>query len=142
MKHLDRFVCLDFFKAVRAFDPIQMKGFIAADKQDFAQYGPYLNLPETLIVLEEWQLYLDECRRGDLPQPENGFVGTALSLWWESKKDVFPTLSKFAHYYIWQIISSAEVERSFSAYTNIFTDKRQSLTPENISDFLFVLFNK
>jgi hypothetical protein len=50
-----------------------------------------------------------------------------LNIYWKSKINSLPNLSKLALEYIWLPVSGVDVERSFSAYTNILSDRRHAL---------------
>ena len=50
-----------------------------------------------------------------------------LNIYWKSKINSLPNLSKLALEYIWLPVSGVDVERSFSAYTNILSDRRHVL---------------
>ena len=139
-KHMDRQVILDTWKATRCFDPLQMKSFIASGKADFSLYAKPLQMKDNMDSRAQWRLYLAACERGDLPDAR--FEGTQLSDWWTAMKSEFPAIAQYALDYIWIPVSSAEVERSYSAFKNLFSDKRQNLTQSHVADYLFMMYNK
>ena len=64
-----------------------------------------------------------------------------LNIYWENKIRSLPNLSKLALEYIWLPVSGVDVERSFSAYTNILSDRRHALSENSVAALNFLYFN-
>ena len=86
---------------------------------------PGLAVDETPSLLAEWDIYntavLD--LHGEVPIDLHGF--------WISTKSHTPRLANIALKYLALPVNSVDVERSFSVYNNVVSDKRHSLTLEN-----------
>ena len=54
---------------------------------------------------------------------------------------MLPELSSLALIYIWLPVSGVDVERSFSSYKNILSDRRVALKEESIKMLNFLYFN-
>ena len=53
----------------------------------------------------------------------------------------FPTIKAAAAVYAWFPVGSVDVERSFSSYKTLVTNKRQSLTAEHTKQLVSMYFN-
>ena len=62
-------------------------------------------------------------------------------LFWNSKTDELPQLSKLAQKYIYALVNSADAERSFSLYNLVFSDRRRSLSEDNLKALVFMFYN-
>ncbi|CAN0283615.1 unnamed protein product [Scytosiphon promiscuus] len=62
--------------------------------------------------------------------------------WWESKEEVYPTLSKVAFKYLAVQATSAASERLFSEAKLVLTDKRNRLKDDNVEDIVFLHSNR
>ena len=56
-----------------------------------------------------------------------------LDKYWNEKSITLPNLSKIALIYIWLPVAGVDVERSFSDYKNILSEKRMRLSEKSIS---------
>ena len=92
------------------------------------------------IPQEEIDLYRNHLG----PQALMNAPTSALDLqqFWLSVQLKVPTLAKFALKYIFATVHSADVERSFSLYNIILSDRRRSLTPENLKKLIFLYYNQ
>lgn len=136
-KHMEKHTAMDILNQVRCFDPKQM---LTLDT-DLCNYSSLRGLEYAEIhVLEEWRSYLRLIHR-DI-HPHNGYDGAELIRWWQSHTDELPTLAKISMDNLHILLSSAAVERSFSHYKNILSDRRTSLSEKSLSTHLFVLLNK
>ncbi len=64
-----------------------------------------------------------------------------LDIYWRGKSHLLPELSSLALIYIWLPVSGVDVERSFSSYKNILSDRRVALKEESIKMLNFLYFN-
>uniref|UniRef100_U9SXJ3 HAT C-terminal dimerisation domain-containing protein n=1 Tax=Rhizophagus irregularis (strain DAOM 181602 / DAOM 197198 / MUCL 43194) TaxID=747089 RepID=U9SXJ3_RHIID len=64
-----------------------------------------------------------------------------LDVYWRGKTHLLPELSALALVYIWLPVSGVDVERSFSSYKSILSDKRIALKEESIQMLNFLYFN-
>ena len=61
--------------------------------------------------------------------------------WWNSKKSVYPKLSKMAKYYLSIPATSVPSERVFSTAGDIVTAQRAALSPEHVDLLIFLKSN-
>ena len=114
-KHIDHHSALPLFKAIQCFDPRYIRA-----QQHHYNINLYSEIQEfkkpTDQIIQEWGIYysLEE-------EFENDELD--LDIYWKGKIRSLPNLSKLALEYIWLPVSGVDVERSFSAYTNILSDK-------------------
>ena len=64
-----------------------------------------------------------------------------LDLYWVGKQKILLILSNIALDYIWLLISSCSVERSFSMYNNLLNSDRQNLSYESLKQLNMLYFN-
>ena len=62
--------------------------------------------------------------------------------WWRSRKNKYPDLEKIARKYLCIPATSCSSERCFSTAGNIVSQKRSSLSPENVDILVFLYQNK
>lgn len=58
--------------------------------------------------------------------------------WWKSNKESFPHLLPLARHYLGIAATETESERMFSVGGNTCTDKRANLSPEHLSQILYI----
>lgn len=132
-KHLKRYTALDFIEAVRVFNPRKMSCFNAVSEKDIKNFESIHGLKDpNYAVLDEWSSYLILCR---------SYTGEDILQWWADHEQEMPYLSSLARQNLTLPLSSAEVERSFSIYNHIFSDRRRTLTEENTKNLLNVYYN-
>ncbi|EXX62660.1 hypothetical protein RirG_159590 [Rhizophagus irregularis DAOM 197198w] len=85
------------------------------------------------ILIQEWGIYcgLNE----SVEEFEN------LDVYWRGKSHLLPELSSLALRYIWLPVSGVDIERSFSSYKSILSDRRVALKEESIKMLNFLYFN-
>lgn len=91
------------------------------------------------VPKEEWELYVNNHGPLAVKQSKDGNID--LMLFWKTKANTLPALYKLASCYSTTTIGSYEVERSFSAYNEIFDKKRKSLDESTIRAFHFLNWN-
>jgi len=119
---------LEFLKAVRIFDPEQLP-FLSKKIEDCSILEE-LNRPNTK---EEFKKYLkcnivEDCSKG-------------LIEFWKSLGKSFPNLTKLVLKYLTTPVSSVDVERSFSMYRDVLTNKKCSLKESSIETLCMINFN-
>ena len=85
-------------------------------------------------LLTEWAIYRN-IKQHELPEPLD------LLEFWEGMKVRLPLLADIALSVLQVPASSAEVERSFTDYGNILTDKRHNLSDENMKMLNMLYYN-
>ena len=80
--------------------------------------------------MNEWGIYCN--------LHENFDENFNLNNYWNEKINIFPTLSPIALKYVWLPVSGVDVERSFSIYKSILTDKRTALKEDSIKKLNFM----
>ena len=65
-----------------------------------------------------------------------------LDKYWNEKSITLPNLSKIALIYIWLPVAGVDVERNFSDYKNILSEKRMRLSEKLISMFNLLYYNQ
>jgi len=121
--------CVRFLKAVRALDPSQLP---ALDVSCYETFKVDLGLPNACDI--EWKIYLGLA--GDIRESQPSPLS-----FWKAVQNRVPHLSAHAILLLQFTINSADVERSFSAYNQLFTAQRQRLTAENAAGLLKLYFN-
>ena len=151
----------DTYKACRIFDPRH----VASLPRDIQSYKaiPAFATP-SVDMIREWSVYrnmpADELQFAE-PIRANEAVGVTMQTdddpndgqpqhandrqrivtWWQAQSVRMPILTSLALKYVFFPWSSVEVERSFSAYGNVFGDKRRNLTDKNTRDLVMLYFN-
>jgi hAT family C-terminal dimerisation region len=132
-KHIRNHPALSLFQAIQIFDP----RFIRTNKDYHNLYAHSIirefQLP-TNDLIKEWGIYCN--------LEENLEESLNLDNYWKAKEKIFPNLCHIAFIYIWIPISGVDVERSFSMYKTILTDRRQALSEESVRMLNFLYFNK
>lgn len=82
------------------------------------------------VPKDEWQMYVNHL--GPLAVKQSKDASFDLTLFWKSKASALPELFKLASCYTTKTIGSYDVERSFSAYSEILDQKRRSLDQSTI----------
>lgn len=129
----------EFIKACRIFDPVQLP--ILSTDMSLYYAIPYLRSDDACPeghnrLLDEWSVYV----KGSYPhavEPEFDLIP-----FWQSMKTRVPMLSAIALNCLSIPLSSVDVERSFSTYRDILSDKRENLTVKNLRSFLALYANK
>ncbi len=129
-KYIDKHDALLLFQAIRCFDP----KYIQAQNNrhnlnDYRKIDEFLSPNNDLI--NEWGVYC-----GLRESFEENFD---LNKYWIEKINTLPNLAKIASLYIWLPVSGVDVERSFSAYKNILSDRRRCLSENSIIIFIIML---
>ena len=131
-KHITRHPALSLFKAIQCFDPRFIQSNTA--NHNMENYGiikEFQFSSDTLI--QEWAIYcgfnesIDEFKD--------------LDRYWRGKSYILPELSSLALIYIWLPVSGVDVERSFSSYKSILSDRRVALNEKSIQMLNFLYFN-
>ena len=91
------------------------------------------------VSRNEWDLYVNSLGPVAVKYSRDGSFD--LTLFWKSKADNLPELFKLASCYCTTTIGSYDVERSFSAYSEILDDKCRSLDESTIKAFYFLNWN-
>ena len=133
-KHIDNHSGLELFKSIRCFDPKYIQAEIT--RQNIHLYTEILEFKNpSNDLLNEWSIFCNL---------QNDFFENQeinLDSYWKDLSGSLPLLSKIALIYIWLPVSGVDVERSFSAYKNILSDRRHSLSEETIAILNFLYFN-
>jgi hypothetical protein len=133
-KHIDQHPTLLLFKAIQCFDPQYLHSQQARQDINLYKCIPEFENPSNTIIYE-WGIY---CKLDETFDYDNNFD---LDAYWKEKIRYLPNLSQIALVYIWLPVSGVDVERSFSVYKNILTDRRQALSENSISILNFLYFN-
>ena len=120
--------CRKLYGLIRIFDPKQLPT-LSVHQPDYGDLKGIREVPGS-----EWHQYTS-LKSSDLPETLN------LDEWWKAQKERFPTLTKAALPHIWLPVASAEVERSFSQYSDVLRDDRQSLSEESLRSLFTLKWN-
>ena len=132
-KHISHHPALSLFKAIQCFDPRFIQSNVA--NHDMMDYGiiEEFHCP-TDNLIQEWAIYCG------FNEPA-GEELLDLDEYWQGKTRLLPELSALALVYIWLPVSGVDVERSFSSYKAILSDRRIALKEESIQMLNFLYFN-
>lgn len=134
-KHWGQYPTKSFLKALRCFDPAFIKN---NRNRDIIMFNAVKEFHEPSgMLLNEWAAY---CQFADVfvKDPDDEFD---LNRWWEEMAARWPTLGTIALDYIWLMPGNGDVERSFSDYNNIFTERRRMLGDEATKGLCMLYFN-
>ena len=131
-KHLSHHPALSLFKAIRCFDPKFIQS--NAINHNMANYRiiEEFHSPNDILI-QEWAIYCG------LNESAEELID--LDVYWQGKIHLLPELSTLALVYIWLPVSGVDVERSFSSYKSILSDRRIALKEESIQMLNFLYFN-
>lgn len=121
---------LEFLKAVRVFDPSQLP-HVSKSAEDYKAALPDLNLEDSKIE-RQFKAYLSS----DMEITEINPIE-----FWKTMSPNCPELSRIAIAYLNTPVSSVDVERSFSLYRDILTDKRTRLKLSSLSALCMISYN-
>ena len=131
-KYISNHPALSLFKAIRCFDPRFIQSNITHHN-----IGDYRIIEEfkfpTDNLIQEWAIYCG------LNESTEEFED--LDIYWRGKSHILPELSLLALIYIWLPVSGVDVERSFSSYKSILSDRRVALKEESIKMLNFLYYN-
>jgi len=124
-KHIQHHSALPLFRDIQCFDPRFIRTQI--NRQNIILYVNIIEFQNPAnVLLDEWSIY---CRMEEII--EEGELD--LDKYWNEKSITLPNLSKIALIYIWLPVAGVDVERSFSDYKNILSEKRMRLSEKSIS---------
>lgn len=89
--------------------------------------------------MDEWEMYVNHIGPLTVKQSKDG--GFDLTLFWKAKASALPELFKLASCYTTTTIGSYDMERSFSAYSEILDEERRSLDQSTIRALHFLHWN-
>src|SRR6266496_5666425 len=113
-KHIQH--ALPLFRDIQCFDPRFIRTQI--NRQNIISYVNIIEFQNPAnVLLDEWSIY---CRMEEII--EEGELD--LDKYWNEKSITLPNLSKIALIYIWLSVAGVDVERSFSDYKNILSEKK------------------
>jgi hypothetical protein len=124
-KHILNHSALPLFEAIQCFDPRYIHSQIERTNILLYSIIPEFKIPN-LNLIQEWGIY------SNLNEIINSEKDFDLENYWIEKKNILPTLANIALIYIWLPVSGVDVERSFSIYKNILSDRRYQLSKESI----------
>ena len=126
-----------FLKQVRIFNPSN----VPVLSKDVADYPDIPGMSE--VPSEEFKKYTDILAPAAIQSANSGPQNQAVDIktFWPAMVEQLPTLSTLARKYIYAVINSADVERSFSIYNFIVTSRRRSLSLASIRALTFLYYN-
>ena len=134
---IEKYMCADgqpgveFVKQLQIFDPSRI---ILFDSCDFSALRGMSDVPLTEIKRYRESL-------GPMAMKVSGGIPLDLTVFWNSIKADVPKLAGCALKYIYACLNSADAERSFSLYNIVFSERRRSLSEENLKAFVFLYYN-
>ena len=138
-KHWDQHPARAVYQHARVFDPKKVLGL----SRDLDAHAGALGIEVNADVLDEWYSYRAFASSteadGVALHVANGEID--LVNFWKGYGSRFPHLRDAAKLYMWFPVGSVDVERSFSAYKNLLSDKRYGLTQENTKNLTALYFN-
>lgn len=133
-KHIDVHPAMSIYKAARIFHPPQIPTLPSKDISDYE----VVNIDgKSQEIMDEFLIYTN------LPASEFQEVSVdELHQFWTSQKFRFAKLSSIAERIIWFPVASVDVERSFSRYKTMMTDKRTCMTEETTRQWVILMYNE
>uniref|UniRef100_U9TBM2 HAT C-terminal dimerisation domain-containing protein n=1 Tax=Rhizophagus irregularis (strain DAOM 181602 / DAOM 197198 / MUCL 43194) TaxID=747089 RepID=U9TBM2_RHIID len=131
-KHICQHPALPLFKAIQYFNPRFIQSNTANHNMEDYRIIKEFYLP-TDTLIQEWAIY---CGLNESIEEFDD-----LDLYWRGKRHILPELSSLALIYIWLPVSGVDIERSFSSYKSILSDRRVALKEESIQMLNFLYFN-
>ena len=117
-KHISNHPALSLFKAIQCFDPRFIQSNTAYHNMENYRIIKEFQFP-TNTLIQEWAIY---CGFNESIEEFKD-----LDIYWRGKSSLLPELSSLALTYIWLPISGVDIERSFSSYKSILSDRRVAL---------------
>lgn len=118
----------EFIRAVGTlFDPRNVIQSVPSDISSLVKCVPILNQLAPSVYLEAYSIFRDTVKK----EAECGNNADVLSILFSMRSD-FPSFVESAVQAMWIPVSNVDCERAFSSYGNIMTDKRTSVTAENM----------
>ncbi len=131
-KHISNHPTLPLFKAIQCFDPRYIQSNTARHNMGDYRIIEEFQFPNDTLI-QEWAIYCG------LNESIEEFKD--LDIYWRGKSHLLPELSSLALIYIWLPVSGVDIERSFSSYKSILSDRRVALKEESIKMLNFLYFN-
>ena len=131
-KHISNHPALSLFKAIQCFDPRFIQSNTAYHNMENYRIIKEFQFP-TDTLIQEWAIY---CGFNESIEEFKD-----LDIYWRGKSSLLPELSSLALTYIWLPVSGVDIERSFSSYKSILSDRRVALKEESIKMLNFLYFN-
>jgi hypothetical protein len=133
-KHIQHHSALPLFRDIQCFDPRFIR--MQINRQNIISYTNIVEFQNPAnVLLDEWSIY---CRMEETI--EEGELD--LDKYWNEKSTILPNLSKIALIYIWLPVAGVDVERSFSNYKSILSERRMRLSEKSISMLNFLYHNQ
>ena len=131
-KHISNHPALSLFKAIQCFDPRFIQSNTAYHNMENYRIIKEFQFP-TDTLIQEWAIY---CGFNESIEEFKD-----LDIYWRGKSSLLPELSSLALTYIWLPVSGVDIERSFSNYKSILSDRRVALKEDSIKMLNFLYFN-
>ena len=131
-KHISNHPALSLFKAIQCFDPRFIQSNTAYHNMENYRIIKEFQFP-TDTLIQEWAIY---CGFNESIEEFKD-----LDIYWRGKSSLLPELSSLALTYIWLPVSGIDIERSFSSYKSILSDRRVALKEDSIKMLNFLYFN-
>ena len=131
-KHISNHPALSLFKAIQCFDPRFIQSNTAYHNMENYRIIKEFQFP-TDTLIQEWAIY---CEFNESIEEFKD-----LDIYWRGKSSLLPELSSLALTYIWLPVSGVDIERSFSSYKSILSDRRVALKEDSIKMLNFLYFN-
>ena len=131
-KHISNHPALSLFKAIQCFDPRFIQSNTAYHNMENYRIIKEFQFP-TDTLIQEWAIY---CGFNESIEEFKD-----LDIYWRGKSSLLPELSSLALTYIWLPVSGVDIERSFSSYKSILSDRRVALKEDSIKMLNFLYFN-
>lgn len=125
---------IHFLKEVRVFDP-QHTVFLSASVSSYEAIPGFKDVPQ-----DELDTYFIRLGPAAVHAAACGLVD--LDLFWDGLQDRLPILSGLATRYKSVIVSSADAERSNSIYKLVLSNRRRSVTNDNLKALVFLYHNQ
>ena len=131
-KHISNHPALSLFKAIQCFDPRFIQSNTAYHNMENYRIIKEFQFP-TDTLIQEWAIY---CGFNESIEEFKD-----LDIYWQGKSSLLPEFSSLALTYIWLPVSGVDIERSFSSYKSILSDRRVALKEDSIKMLNFLYFN-
>jgi hypothetical protein len=130
---------IKFLKSMQVFDPTKVKYLINSTEEAFNEL---VSIPEINNLMKsnnilkksqfsaEFKAYCDSVQ--GYVKPDHINTNAYIAKYWKSNYDNWKLLAPIVFKYLFVPAKSADVERSFSCYNNILSDKRLSLLEDNL----------
>jgi hypothetical protein len=139
---------MNFLKSIQIFNPQKAKYLSNSANKCIEELDSIPEIHNLMVsgdlmlksqFIAEFKSYLKDCK--EYEKPNDIHTNVYIPNYWKSHFDNWKLLAPIVYKHLFILISSAEVERSFSCYNNILIGKRYNLSEDTLKYLTSLYFN-